>query len=81
MECQTFSIEKKPTFSKLQFSLKENLKKSASFDEQKGASYFPGNIYFGIIVFNCLSSTNPCLRFLLICFCSGDKRLLGFRVP
>ena len=26
------------------------------------------NIYIGIIVFSCFSSTNPCLRFLLNCF-------------
>ena len=41
------------------------------------------NIYFGeklmfpnlvgIIVFGCLSSTNPCLRFLLICFAREIK--------
>ena len=32
-----------------------------------------GNVYFGIIVFGCLSSTNPCLRFLLICFAREIK--------
>ena len=41
----------KLTFSKLQFYRKENLKKWTSFEEQKGTSYFRGNIYFGIIVF------------------------------
>ena len=55
-------------FSKLRFSRKENLKKSASFEEQKGTSYIRGNVYFDIIVFSCLSSTEWCLRFLLDCF-------------
>ena len=31
--------------------------------------------FFGIIVFSCLSSTKPCLRFLLICF---DREIKGF---
>ena len=42
--------------------------KSTSFEEQKGTRYIRGNLYFGIIIFNCLLSTRPCLRFLLICF-------------
>ena len=37
--------------------------------------YIRGNVYFGIIVFSCLSSTKPCLRFLLICF---DQEIKGF---
>ena len=61
------------TFSKLSFSRKENLKKCTSFEEQKGTKYIRGNIYFGIIVFSCLSSTKPCLRFLLICFAREIK--------
>ena len=59
---------KKPTFSKLRFSRKENLKKCTSFEEQKGIRYIPRNAYIGIIVFSKLSSTKPCLRFLLNCF-------------
>ena len=47
----------KLTFSKLRFSQKENLKKCTSFEEQKGTRYVWGNVYFGIIVFSCLSST------------------------
>ena len=46
----------------------KKLKKCFSFDEQKGRRYIRGKVYFGIIVFSCLSSTKPCLRFLLICF-------------
>ena len=65
----------KLTFSKLRFSRKENLKKCTSFEEQKGTRYIRGNVYFGIIVFSCLSSTKPCLRFLLICF---DREIEGF---
>ena len=34
-----------------------------------------GNVYFGIILFSCLSSTQLCLRFLLICF---DQEIKGF---
>ena len=66
----------KLTFSKLRFSRKENLKKSTSFEEQKGARYIRENVYSGIIVFSCLSSTKPCLTFLFNLFCSRDKRLL-----
>ena len=55
-------------FSKLRFSRREILKKCTSFEEQKGTTYIRGNVYFGIIVFSCLSSTKPCLRFLLNCF-------------
>ena len=44
------------------------MKKCTSFEEQKCTRYIRGNVYFGIIVFSCLSSTKPCLRFLLNCF-------------
>ena len=43
------------------------MKKCTSFEEEKGTVYIRGNVYFGVIVFSCLSSTKPCLRFLLIC--------------
>ena len=49
------------------------MKKCTSFEEQKGTRYIRGNVYFGIIVFSCLSSTKPCLRFLLICFAREIK--------
>ena len=55
----------KLTFSKLQFYWEENLKKCVV---QKGSRHIRRNVYFGIIVFSCLSSAKPCLRFLLICF-------------
>ena len=58
----------KLTFSKHRFSRKENLKKCTNFEEQKGTRYIRANVYVGIIVFSCLSSTKPCLRFLLNCF-------------
>ena len=45
-----------------------NLKKCTTYVEQKGVRYIRGKAYFGIIVFSCLLSTKPCLRFLLICF-------------
>ena len=63
----------KPTISKLRFSRKESLKKCNSFEEQKGVRHIWGNIYFGIVVFSCLPSTNPRLRFLLICFARDIK--------
>ena len=44
---------------------KENLKKCTSFEEQKGTSYIWENVYFGIIIFSCVSFTKPSLRFLL----------------
>ena len=53
----------KLTFSKLQFSRKENLKKCTTFEDQKGRSYIRGDAYIGIITFSCLSSTKLCLRF------------------
>ena len=53
----------------------EILKTCTTFEEQKGTKYIPGNVYFGIITFSCLSSTKPCLRFLLICF---DLEIKGF---
>ena len=55
-------------FSKLiekEYLRKENLKKCTSFEEQKGTRCIRENLYFGIVVFSCLSSTKPCLRFLL----------------
>ena len=59
----------KLTFSKLRFSLIENLKKCNNFEEQKnGTKYIRGNVYIDIIVFSCFSSIKPCLRFLLNCF-------------
>ena len=41
------------------------LKKCTSFEKQKGTRYIRENVYFGIIIFSCLSSTKPCLRCLL----------------
>ena len=65
----------KLTFSKVWFSQRENLKKCSRFEEQNGIRYFRGNVHFGIAVFNFLSSTNPCLRFLLIC---SAREIKGF---
>ena len=44
------------------------MKKCNSFEEQKVTRYIRENVYFAIIIFSCLSSTKPCLRFLLNCF-------------
>ena len=51
------------------------MKKCTSFEEQKGTRYIRENVYFGIIIFSCLSSAKRCLRFLLDC--STNKRLLS----
>ena len=51
------------------------MKKCTTFEKQKGTRYIRGNVYFGIIVFSCLSPTKACLRFLLICF---DREIKGF---
>ena len=67
--------EKNWLFSKLRFSRKENLKKCTNFEEQIGTRYIRRNIYIGIIVFSCLSSTKVCLRFLLNCFVREVKDL------
>ena len=48
------------------------MKKYTSFEVQKGTRCIWGNIYFSI-VFSCLSSTKPCLRFLLIYFAREIK--------
>ena len=58
----------KLTFSKLQFSRNENLKKYTNLEEQKGTRYIEGNNYIGTVIFSHLSSTKPHLRFLLNCF-------------
>ena len=49
------------------------MKKCAIFDDKIGTRYLRGNVYFGIIVFSCLSSTKLCVRFLLICFAQEIK--------
>ena len=46
-----------------------------TFEEQKCTKYIRESVYFGIIIFSCLSSTKLCLRFLLICF---DQEIKGF---
>ena len=51
------------------------MKKCTTFEEQKGTRYICRNVSFGMIVFSCLSSAKPCLRFLLICF---DQEIKGF---
>ena len=48
------------------------MKKCASFEEEKGARYI-WDSYYGIIIFRCLSSTKPCLRFLLNYFARKIK--------
>ena len=67
------SYWEKLTFSNLRFSRRENLKKCTSFEVQKGTKHIRENVNFGIIVLNCLSSTNLCIRFLLICFAREIK--------
>ena len=59
-ECQTFTFEKNWR--------SQNWFKCNSFEKPKGTRYTGGNLYFGIIIFSCLSSAKQSLRFLLICF-------------
>ena len=59
-ECQTFTFEKNWR--------SQNWFKCNSFEKPKGTRYTEGNLYFGIIIFSCLSSAKQSLRFLLICF-------------
>ena len=47
--------------------------RKSKFEEQKGTRFIRGNVYFGIVVLSCLSSTKPCLIFLLICFAPEIK--------
>ena len=63
----------KLTFSNLSFSKEKNLKICAGFEEQNGTRYIRWNVYYGIIVFSYILSTNPCLIFLLICFTQEIK--------
>ena len=42
--------------------------KAIRYNENIVLMYICRNVYFGIIVFNCLSPTKPPLKFLLICF-------------
>ena len=51
------------------------MKKCTSFYEQKSARCTRENVYFGIVIFSCLSSKNSCLRFLLNCFVPEIKGL------
>ena len=69
------TLLRKTDVLKIQFYREENLKKCTTFEEQKGTRYICGNVYFGIIVFSCLSSTKLCLRFLLIYF---DREIKSF---
>ena len=71
-------FREKLTFSKLVRKLnfvKTKFEESTSFVEQKDTRYIQGNVYFGIIVFSCLSSTKSFLRFCLICF---TREIKGF---
>ena len=58
-------------------SRKENLRQCTSFEEQNSGRYIRENVYFGTIIFSCLSSTKPCLRFLLNCIVLEIIRVPG----
>ena len=56
------------TCRKSKFLGKEIWRNALSLEEQKGKRYIRENVYFGIIIFSCFSSTKPCLRFFSNCF-------------
>ena len=64
---------RKSDFQIFDFLEKFFLKKWTNFEEQKVTRNIQGNVYFGIIVFSCLSSTNLFLRFFLIFFAQEIK--------
>ena len=66
-------ISKKTDVCKTMIFWERKFKKCTSFEEQKGTRYIRGNVYFGIIIFSCLSYTKSCLIFLLICFAREIK--------
>ena len=69
-------ILRKTDVLKTLISSEKDLKKCTAFEEQNGRRYIRvGNVYFGIIVFSCLLSTKPWLRYLSICF---DREIKGF---
>ena len=49
------------------------MKKCTSLEEQNGTRYIGEYVDICIVVFSCLSSTKPYLRFLLICFAREIK--------
>ena len=56
----------KLTFSKLQFSWKENLKKCTSFEEQKDTRYVRGNVFLALsssAIFPLQNRVSDCLLF------------------
>ena len=58
------------TFSKLVRKVNFSKRKleEMRFEKQKSTRCIWENFYFSIIIFSCLSSAKPCLRFLLNCF-------------
>ena len=67
----------KLTFSKLQFSRKENLKKCTNFEEQKGTKYIRGEqlCWHNSLQISFAFKSVSQISFKL--FCSGDKMLLS----
>ena len=61
-------------YQKSKFLRKKIRKNELALNSKKGTRYIRGNVYFGIIVFSCLSSIKLCLRFFLYFF--AFKRLL-----
>ena len=55
---------KTSTLPERKFDEMGNFEKQGLF----GITFIRDNVYIYIIVFSCLSSTKPCLRFLLNCF-------------
>ena len=66
-------LVRKTDVLKTSIFLNRKFEKCTSFEEQNSTRYIRGNVCFGIIVFSCLSTIKPCLRFLSICFAREIK--------
>ena len=56
------------TCRKIKFLGKKIRRNALALKRKKVQGIFRKNVYFGIIIFSCLLSTKPCLRFILNCF-------------
>ena len=65
-------LQLRKTYRKNEF-LGKKIRRNALALKSKKVQSISGKVYFGIIIFSCLSSTKLCLRFLLNCFVQEIK--------